>query len=290
MPDNTEHIRRTEQNRNNVSFWISPDDERFGGYAKYVYKHWKAIGGNPFLDKKRSELLGNQAGVKRDYVVIYDSGMRIYYNKRAQAHRTDGPAIEKPCGTKVYFQDGLLHREDGPAVERPDGSFEYYVRGFLHRVDGPALRIQRTEHWCINGKLHRNGGPASEFESGAKIWYQNGEKHRIGAPAEIDESGTETWFHHGKIHMIDGPAKIFKSGHQEWYKNDVLHRLDGPAAVCVNGKKKWNAWFQNGVLHRLDGPAEEFEDGTVAYHLFGKEMEKKEFEIAIKRFLESKAD
>jgi hypothetical protein len=30
--------------------------------------------------------------------------------------------------------------------------------------------------WFLNGKLHREDGPATEYASGTKYWYLNGEK------------------------------------------------------------------------------------------------------------------
>ena len=32
------------------------------------------------------------------------------------------------------------------------------------------------KHWYLNGKLHREDGPAVEFVNGNKIWYINGEE------------------------------------------------------------------------------------------------------------------
>ena len=30
-----------------------------------------------------------------------------------------------------------------------------------------------TKEWCLNGKRHREDGPAIEYSNGAKSWYLN---------------------------------------------------------------------------------------------------------------------
>ena len=32
------------------------------------------------------------------------------------------------------------------------------------------------KHWCLNGKLHREDGPAIERADGSKSWYLNDEE------------------------------------------------------------------------------------------------------------------
>ncbi len=68
-----------------------------------------------------------------------------------------------------------------------------------------------TEYYYINGKLHREDGPAIIYANGGKQWYTN-----------------------GKLHREDGPAIIYNNGHKEWWINGhrvsesgtALHRLD----------------------------------------------------------------
>ena len=55
--------------------------------------------------------------------------------------------------------------------------------------------------WYLNGKLHREDGPAIEFNDGRKYWYLN-----------------------NKLHRIDGPAREYANGN-DWYINDkLIHR------------------------------------------------------------------
>ena len=35
-----------------------------------------------------------------------------------------------------------------------------------------------SKEWCLNGKLHREDGPAVEHTGGTKCWYLNGQRHR----------------------------------------------------------------------------------------------------------------
>ena len=60
--------------------------------------------------------------------------------------------------------------------------------------------------WYLNGKCHREDGPAIEYADGNKIWYLNGERHRE-----------------------DGPAVEYANGHKEWWLNGK--RLDPKEAT-----------------------------------------------------------
>ena len=57
-----------------------------------------------------------------------------------------------------------------------NGSYEWRYEGEFHRIGGPAyVDIGGTEWWFINGKQHREDGPAvlykdSRFGSGNTYW------------------------------------------------------------------------------------------------------------------------
>ena len=53
------------------------------------------------------------------------------------------------------------------------------------------------QFWLLNGKYHREDGPALGFSNGGKHWYQ-----------------------HGKRHREDGPALEHANGYKEWYLDD----------------------------------------------------------------------
>ena len=104
---------------------------------------------------------------------------------------------------------------------------EYKVKVFSNRTE-----------WFLNGKLHREDGPAIEYADGDKFWYKNGKYHREDGPAcEFD--GTKEWFLNGKYHREDGPAIEYASGTKCWCKNGKCHREDGPAYEWANGDKDW---------------------------------------------------
>jgi len=57
------------------------------------------------------------------------------------------------------------------------------VQGELHREDGPAVEYNDgTKEWWLNGQLHREDGPAIEYYDGIKEWWLNGspESHSSG--------------------------------------------------------------------------------------------------------------
>ena len=58
-----------------------------------------------------------------------------------------------------------------------DGTKYWYLNGKHHREDGPAVEYaDGTKEWYLNGKHHREDGPAVEWADGTKFWYLNG-KH-----------------------------------------------------------------------------------------------------------------
>ena len=70
-------------------------------------------------------------------------------------------------------------------------------------------------------------------------WYKNDLLHREDGPAEEWNHGTKAWYINGRLHRLDGPAIEYTSGDKEWYIHDQLHRLDGPAIEFANGVKEW---------------------------------------------------
>ena len=57
--------------------------------------------------------------------------------------------------------------------------------------------------------------------SGTERWYLNGKRHREDGPATIHTNGTEQWWQHGKRHREDGPAILLKYKNTKyWYINN----------------------------------------------------------------------
>ena len=87
------------------------------------------------------------------------------------------------------------------------------------------------ECWrLLNGKLHREDGPAITCSDGTQFWYLNGKAHREDGPAYSHPNGTQIWHLNGKLHREDGPAIIYSDGTQVWY-------LDGNCIKRIESKK-----------------------------------------------------
>ena len=104
-----------------------------------------------------------------------------------------------------------------------------------------------NKHWYVNGKFHRDDGPAIECADGDKQhWYVNGRHHRDDGPAAEYANGDKLWYINGKLHRDDGPAIERANGYKEWYINGVkltkdefdkrLNSCEGKV-VEIEGKK-----------------------------------------------------
>jgi hypothetical protein len=184
--------------------------------------------------------------------------------------------IQKKISKYVYKKIG-----DGREHVQNPYSKEWYLNGKLHREDGPAIeRANGDKWWYLNGKQHREDGPAVEYANGDKWWYLNGKRHREDGPAIERAKGDKWWYLNGKYHREDGPAIELANGTKEWYLNGKYHREDGPAFEGSNGTKEWHL---NGKLHREDGPAVEYADGDKVWYLDGKEVSQQDVEELAKQ-------
>ena len=56
----------------------------------------------------------------------------------------------------------------------PNGTKAWSLNGKRHREDGPACEYaDGRKYWRLNDKLHREDGPAVEWANGDKWWYLN---------------------------------------------------------------------------------------------------------------------
>jgi len=73
------------------------------------------------------------------------------------------------------------------------------LNGKYHREDGPAIEwADGDRSWYLNGKLHREDGPALEMADGGRSWWINGERHRLDGPAVEWDDGSREWYLNGK--------------------------------------------------------------------------------------------
>jgi len=55
-----------------------------------------------------------------------------------------------------------------------------------------------SRFWYLNGKLHREDGPAIEYTDGTRIWWLDGKRHREDGPAIENADGTRYWYLNGE--------------------------------------------------------------------------------------------
>ena len=149
------------------------------------------------------------------------------------------------------------------------------------------VRKNGDKHWRLNGKYHREDGPAIECKNGNKSWYRNGKKHREDGPAVVNNGakGGKYWYRNGKKHREDGPAVEGNNGYKAWYLNGKKikeQKFKGESektykVYVENNNTK--VWYLDGKLHREDGPAIELGDGTANYwYLNGENLTEEEHE------------
>jgi hypothetical protein len=84
-------------------------------------------------------------------------------------------------------------------IEYANGHKAWYLEGKLHREDGPAIEyLNGTKEWWLKGKLHREDGPAIEYPNGDNYWYLNDELHCENGPAIERANGTKAWYLEGE--------------------------------------------------------------------------------------------
>lgn len=87
------------------------------------------------------------------------------------------------CKCECHYHDNM----------RKDDNVEYFSPGvvYIKKINGMIPRIE----WYLNGKLHREDGPAVERSNGIKEWYYHGELYRV--------EGTTPKTNVGDIHRTD---------------------------------------------------------------------------------------
>jgi hypothetical protein len=64
----------------------------------------------------------------------------------------------------------------------------------------PECKIDKrgNKRWYLNGRTHREDGPAMEYANGQKYWVRNGQFHREDGPAIEWPDGYKSWCLNGK--------------------------------------------------------------------------------------------
>lgn len=193
---------------------------------------------NNFLQKN----IFNSFKQSKNEFLLLSEGVLFYKDK-------DFFVFERNNGDFEFYKNDLLHQEEKlPAIKRNNGSLEWWVDGKRHREDGPAvINTYGTLEWWVNGERHREGGPAiindDEYE-----WWFNGKKHRNNSdsPAikrKLNGEIIEEWWVNGVLHRKDGPA-IKSTTYSEFRFFGKLHNLNGYAKTdLTNGIFEW--WVDN---------------------------------------------
>ena len=78
-----------------------------------------------------------------------------------------------------------------------------------------------TRSWYLDGKLHREDGPACEFANGYRAWYLDGKLHRADGPAYEYADCSREWRLDGK-EVSEEEHRRLTSGNNA----DVLARIE----------------------------------------------------------------
>lgn len=109
-------------------------------------------------------------------------------------------------------------------------------------------RLQQIIKEEISKTLQEQEPVRDEF-TGRKMWKLNGKLHREDGPAVVGRKGHEEWYLNGKRHREDGPAMELPAGYKEWWVNGIRHREDGPAIQPAPGSRLKKKWYLNGEYY-----------------------------------------
>ncbi len=100
-------------------------------------------------------------------------------------------------------------------------------------------------HYLDGYTFHSLVGPAVWKPNGFQQWVINGRCHRDDGPAFISANGSvERWLRHGVNHRWDGPAYVdHVQEHEEWWVNgmrvdDIIDQITRTGLVTAD----WRHW------------------------------------------------
>jgi len=87
-----------------------------------------------------------------------------------------------------------LFRRDPKKLKEIKVDWEYEIKEIPKNFTGIVKVDWGQKYWYLNGKLHREDGPAAiEHFWVAKTWFQNGLRHRLDGPAVEWRNGEQYW-------------------------------------------------------------------------------------------------
>jgi hypothetical protein len=85
-----------------------------------------------------------------------------------------------------------------------------------------------------NTQVPNNYTGIVKYFNGDKAWYLNGKLHREDGPAVIKPDGTKAWLLNGEYYRIDGPTNEYANGTKDWWLNyELLFRLPSKSQPFV---------------------------------------------------------
>lgn len=90
--------------------------------------------------------------------------------------------------------------------------------------DESTISIDRfgTKRYTLNGKAHRDDGPAVIFSAGNKWWFKHGTLHRLNGPAIETIDSERLWYIDGKFYL-----------HYKHYLEDVRKLISDEAFLIL---------------------------------------------------------
>src|SRR6202167_3920000 len=80
------------------------------------------------------------------------------------------------------------------------------------------MKTLKLDNW---GDIPENYTGIVEYKNGIIVYYLNGKRHREDGPAFIWGDGTVFYYLNGSLHREDGPAIIRRDGTLEYYLNGI---------------------------------------------------------------------
>jgi asparagine N-glycosylation enzyme membrane subunit Stt3 len=127
----------------------------------------------------------------------------------------------------------------------------YKIQIYKKMITYEVQVTKNSTTWFINGKLHREDGPAIEGSDGYKAWYINDNWHREDGPAIEHSNGSKYWYINGKLHREDGPAIEHSDGTKEWYITS--RRWSSSKEWYINGKRLTESAFNSRLTKTCNG-------------------------------------
>ena len=77
------------------------------------------------------------------------------------------------------------------------------------------VTVENCKMWYVDGKLHREDGPAFEAGNGSKEWYIDDLRHREDGPAIEWSDGTVIWCYKNVFYTFDEWCSVCQKTDEE---------------------------------------------------------------------------